>query len=101
MAADLMAASSTFRTSFTLAAQRMQEEGIDLLAEMEDVAGFDATVDATVATVGLVAVQIGLMDMLTQDFGIAADGFLGHSVGEMRHQNPCIMHFAFCILDAQ
>lgn len=37
----------------------------------------------TQASVGLLALQIALVDMMREEYDLHADGFLGHSAGEL------------------
>ena len=65
--------------------------GLDLLAELDKEDGY---AHPSMAMVGLVAVQIGLVDMLRDEFGIEPAGMLGHSAGKpFKHlASSCCRH---------
>lgn len=78
MASGLLDSSSTFQQSVSACAAVVAPLGIDLMEEFRSVKGWK---DALLGAVGLLAVQIGLVDVLHQDYGIRPDGMLGHSAG--------------------
>ena len=80
MAKDLMRL-NVFRQSVNRCADILRPNGIDLIEILtkSDESTFDEILNSFV---GIVAVQIGLTDVLTQ-LGISPNGMVGHSVGEL------------------
>jgi fatty acid synthase, animal type len=78
MALPLLESSPTFKRSILQCAAALQPVGIDLMAEFKAEQGWQAP---KLAMVGLVAVQIGLVDLLREEHGITPAGMLGHSAG--------------------
>lgn len=78
MALPLLESSPTFKRSILQCAAALQPLGIDLMAEFKAEQGWQAP---KLAMVGLVAVQIGLVDLLREEHGITPAGMLGHSAG--------------------
>jgi fatty acid synthase len=79
MAVTLLESSSTFRKSVTACAAALRPYNVDLMAEFSAEKGWSKP---GLAMVGLVAVQIGLVDVLREEYGITPAGMLGHSAGE-------------------
>ena len=79
MGLELFSCSKVFRESLEASALVLQPLGIDLMASFLSEDGWATT---TIASVGLIALQIGLVDMLAKEYGVKAHGWLGHSAGE-------------------
>lgn len=79
MALSLLNSNPTFRKAISACAAVVKPLGIDLIAEFQAEKGWKTPV---LASVGLIAVQIGLVDILREEYGIVPDGMLGHSAGE-------------------
>lgn len=82
MAASLLEENAIFRDSIKACAAVVKGYDIDLLAEFEAERGWKTPL---LAAVGLLAVQVGLVDVLRKQYGITAKGMLGHSAGEAHH----------------
>ncbi|CAK0786732.1 hypothetical protein CVIRNUC_009946 [Coccomyxa viridis] len=80
MGRELLQSSATFRSSIDICAKALSPHGIDLLAAYEAEEGFG---DARTAAVGLASIQIGLVDLLREEYGVTPGGVLGHSAGEI------------------
>ena len=80
MAKDLMVASPTFNAAVKACAAALTPFDVDLLAEFEAEDGWSTP---ALATAGLVAVQVGLVDALREEWGIEPAGMFGHSAGEI------------------
>eukprot|EP00884_Botryococcus_braunii_P006514 jgi/Botrbrau1/15864/Bobra.40_1s0048.1 len=80
MAADLASHNLTFSVTWERCADVVAPFGIDLFEEMMASNGWSHPCNATV---GLVAVQIALVDVLRKDYGIRPAGLVGHSAGEV------------------
>ena len=80
MAKDLMVASPTFNAAVKACAAALTPFGVDLLADFEAEDGWSTP---ALATAGLVAVQVGLVDTLREEWGIEPAGMFGHSAGEI------------------
>jgi fatty acid synthase len=79
MAADLLDDNQIFSQRIKECAAVLDRHySFDLLSQFKHVSGWCG---ATEASVGLTALQIGLVDILDQEFGIKPAGFLGHSAG--------------------
>lgn len=78
MAVDLLQSSSVFRKAFQKCCDVLMPYSIDLRAEFEAPKGFKTPL---LNSVGLITVQIGLVDVLREDYGIVPSGMLGHSAG--------------------
>jgi fatty acid synthase len=85
MGATLLTSNTTFRDSINACAAVLKPLGIDLLAEFQADKGWKTPL---LASVGLIAVQIGLVDILRDDYGVVADGMLGHSAGTLDTPPP-------------
>lgn len=74
--------------------------GVDLMAEFENPKGWKTPL---LGALGLLAVQIGLVDVLREEFGIVPSGMLGHSAGRSMCRYPviCMQHCwrSFCLDD--
>ncbi|KAK9916399.1 hypothetical protein WJX75_002178 [Coccomyxa subellipsoidea] len=81
MGMELLSESPAYRRGVEACAGALKLFGIDLIAAFSDEAGFSE--DPIVAAVGLIALQVGLTDMLAEEYGIVPAGFLGHSAGEI------------------
>lgn len=79
MAATLLDSNPVFQKSVAACAEVVKPYGIDLIAEFQAVKGWKTPV---LASVGLIAVQIGLVDILREEYGITPSGMLGHSAGK-------------------
>ncbi len=78
MGVTLLNSNPIFQRAVTACAAVIKPFGIDLLAEFHAEKGWKTPV---LASVGLIAVQIGLVDILREEYGIVPDGMLGHSAG--------------------
>lgn len=78
MGVTLLNSNPIFQRAITACAAVVKPFGIDLLAEFHAEKGWKTPV---LASVGLIAVQIGLVDILREEYGIVPDGMLGHSAG--------------------
>lgn len=78
MGLDLIKTNTTFYKALKKCHDTLKPHNIDLLAEFEAVKGFKTPL---LNSVGLIAVQIGLTDVLREEYGIVPDGMLGHSAG--------------------
>lgn len=81
MGLSLLQNHAGFRQSIEASAAAVQHLGIDLIAEFEAEKGFK---DPSRSALGLCAVQIALVDVLRDEFGVRPDGMLGHSAGTRR-----------------
>ena len=79
MGLTLLEGNPTFRRSVQSSAAVLVPKGIDLMAEFRAEKGWKTPL---LGAVGLLAVQIGLVDVLKEDYGIVPDGMMGHSAGE-------------------
>lgn len=79
MGLDLIKTNSVFQRAIKKCHDVLKPHDIDLLAEFEASRGFKTPL---LNSVGLIAVQIGLTDVLREDYGIVPDGMLGHSAGK-------------------
>ena len=100
MGLSLLRGSPTFRASIEECASILHPYGLNLVAEFEAVEGF---LDPSRAAVGLAAIQIALLDMLRDIYGVIPDGMLGHSAGGgfsilLVQQMPCNWHGFPCIV---
>ncbi|KAK9904717.1 hypothetical protein WJX75_001194 [Coccomyxa subellipsoidea] len=82
MAEPLLRSSAVFLDAVRKCADALKPHGVDLMAEFGKEDGWK---HPALAMVGLVAVQIGLVDMLRKEYGVVPAGMLGHSAGEI----PC------------
>ncbi len=78
MGATLLTSNTTFLKSVQACAAVVKPLGIDLLAEFQNPRGWKTPL---LNSVGLIAVQIGLVDVLRDEYGLVPDGMLGHSAG--------------------
>ena len=78
MALSLMEDSSSFLSSIQDCAAVVDQFGIDLIAEFKAKVGWKTPL---LASLGLITVQIGLVDLLRKEFGIVPAGMIGHSAG--------------------
>ncbi|EIE19942.1 hypothetical protein COCSUDRAFT_58179 [Coccomyxa subellipsoidea C-169] len=81
MGLELLSESPAYSRGVKACAEALQPFGINLIAAFSDEAGFSE--DPILAAVGLIALQVGLTDMLAEEYGIVPAGFLGHSAGEI------------------
>ncbi len=79
MACSLLDGCPTFQASVTASAAIVKPLGVDLLAEFRREKGWQG---ASLGALGLLSIQIGLVDTLKQDYGVTPDGMLGHSAGQ-------------------
>ena len=79
MGLSLLEGNPTFHRSVQSSAAVLVPKGIDLMAEFRAEKGWKTPL---LGAVGLLAVQIGLVDVLKEDYGIVPDGMMGHSAGE-------------------
>lgn len=86
MGVTLLNSNPTFQRAVAACAAVIKPFGIDLLAEFHAEKGWKTPV---LASVGLIAVQIGLVDILREEYGIVPDGMLGHSAGMQSCFRPC------------
>ena len=80
MGLTLIQGNDTFRSSVEACAQVVEPYGIELMAEFEAERGWKTPL---LGAVGLLAIQIGLVDVLREEYGVNPQGMLGHSAGEM------------------
>ena len=80
MGLSLIKSSQTFQASIRACANIALKFGVDLLSEFHLESGFKDTVRSAL---GLASVQIALVDLLAVDYGIQAEGMLGHSAGNI------------------
>ena len=80
MGCSLISTSPAFRRSLETSAAFLRPLGIDLMGCFQTDAGWTVP---TQASVGLLALQIALVDMMREEYDLQADGFLGHSAGEL------------------
>ena len=78
MGLSLLEGNPTFRRSVQSSAAVLVPKGIDLMAEFRAEKGWKTPL---LGAVGLLAIQIGLVDVLKEDYGIVPDGMMGHSAG--------------------
>lgn len=79
MADELYRQSDTFRCAVASCATFLQENyGFDLLQHFDMEQGWG---DPVSSSVGLTAIQVGLVDLLVKDYGIKPAGIIGHSAG--------------------
>lgn len=79
MGLTLLQSNVTFLKAVTACAAVVKPLGINLMAEFQADKGWKTPV---LASVGLIAVQIGLVDILREEYGIIPHGMLGHSAGD-------------------
>lgn len=79
MGVTLLQSNRVFREAVEECATSVKPHGIDLMAEFTKARGWASPL---LGAVGLLAVQIGLVDVLAEDYGIKPAGMLGHSAGE-------------------
>ena len=79
MGLTLLHGSPTFKASLEACAAVLAPLGLDLLAEYGSDAGWK---NPTMAAVGLISMQIALVDLLRVEYGIVSAGMLGHSAGQ-------------------
>ena len=79
MGLTLLNNNATFLKAVATCANVLKPFGIDLMAEFQAEKGWKTPV---LNSVGLIAVQIGLVDVLQKEYGIKPDGMLGHSAGK-------------------
>ena len=89
MALELADSSAIFRDTLSACAAIVAELGVDLLASFVDT---DNWSDACKAAVGLAAVQIGLVDVLREEYHITPAGVFGHSAGACNFLGPLSYH---------
>jgi fatty acid synthase len=79
MCCELLEASPIFHASITRSAAVLKKEAkFDLLDAFEHEEGWN---DPLAGALGLTAIQIGLVDLLKEEYGITPAGVLGHSAG--------------------
>ena len=86
MGATLLGSNPTFRAAVVECAAAVRPFELDLLAEFDKERGWGSPL---LGAVGLLAVQIGLVDVLREDYGILPKGMLGHSAGERTWAADC------------
>ena len=79
MGASLIQGNPSYRASISASCEIAQQLGVDLMAEFNSSQGFR---EPSRSALGLCAVQIALVDVLSQNYGISPAGMLGHSAGE-------------------
>ncbi len=80
MGASLIQGNPSYRASILLSCEVAQQLGVDLMAEFTFSQGFR---EPSRSALGLCAVQIALVDVLREGYGITPAGMLGHSAGEL------------------
>lgn len=93
MGRGLLAHSATFKQSIEQSAEFLQPLNINLMACFMADDGWTVT---TNASLGLLALQIALVDMLRQEYAVEASGWLGHSAGNFSSRPKL---FFKCILE--
>ena len=83
MGASLIQGKPSYRDSILASCEIAQKLGVNLMAEFTSSQGFR---EPSRSALGLCAVQIALVDVLRQDFGITPAGILGHSAGTNERQ---------------
>ena len=78
MGKTLLQGNATFAKAVAACAAALEPYGVDLQAEFANEKGWKGPM---LASVGLLAVQVGLVDVLKEDYGITPDGIFGHSAG--------------------
>ena len=81
MGLTLLHSSAAFRESLTACAAVVEPFGIKLLDEFASEKGWKTPL---LGTVGLLAIQIALVDLLREEYNLTPAGMLGHSAGR-----PC------------
>jgi acyl transferase domain-containing protein len=80
MAKDLLATNTVFYKKMEECSSVVEQRyGLDLITPFRSGADWPGACEASVA---LTALQIGLVNVLAEHFGIKPAGFLGHSAGE-------------------
>ena len=92
MGLTLLNNNATFHKSVVASAAILNPLGIDLMAEFQAEKGWKTPL---LGAVGLLAVQIGLVDVLKEDYGIVPDGMMGHSAGENVIGFTCITPLSY------
>ena len=90
MGVTLLQSNPIFAKAVATCAAVVKPLGIDLLAEFQAEKGWKTPV---LASVGLIAVQIGLVDILREEYGIVPAGMLGHSAGARLSVLRAVDHF--------
>ena len=78
MGLTLLESNDTFRESIVACGTAIQRYGVDLLAEFRSECGWNSPL---LGAVGLLAIQIGLVDLLREKYGVTPSGMIGHSAG--------------------
>lgn len=81
MALSLLENNTTFRETVMECAKIVEPLGIDLLEEFRNDSGW---ANSSLGALGLVSIQLGLVDVLQEEYGIVPDGMLGHSAGKLQ-----------------
>ena len=79
MGRELLDSSAVFRAAIDACARVLDPLGVHLLEEFRAADGWKQPKHAMV---GLTALQVGLVDMLREEYGVVPAGCLGHSSGE-------------------
>jgi hypothetical protein len=97
MASDLLDASEVFCKRVKECATVLERHyAFDLMSHFRSTSGWNGALEASV---GLTALQIGLVDILDQEHGIKPDGFLGHSAGTRSFSALGLPHFlCYCAI---
>ena len=86
MGQELLDSSAVFRAAIGACARVLDPLGVRLHKEFRAADGWK---EPKHAMVGLTALQVGLVDMLREEYGVVPAGCLGHSSGECpSHANP-------------
>lgn len=83
MGISLIKNNPSYRASIVDSCEVAQQLGVDLMAEFMSSQGFR---EPSRSALGLCAVQIALVDVLREDYGITPAGMLGHSAGRAYEQ---------------
>ena len=78
MGLSLLRSNAIFAAAVEECAKVLEEFNIDLIAEFQNVKGWKTPL---LGAVGLLAVQVGLVDVLKVQYGVHVAGMLGHSAG--------------------
>ena len=94
MGQELLDSSAVFRAAISACARVLAPLGVHLHEEFRAADGWKQPKHAMV---GLTALQVGLVDMLREEYGVTHAGCLGHSSGARPSQvNPPERHCSCC-----
>ena len=96
MGQELLDGSAVFRAAIDACARVLAPLGVRLHEEFRAVDGWKKPKHAMV---GLTALQVGLVDMLREEYGVTPAGCLGHSSGERPSQANTLGFAALAVAD--